>query len=202
MERSSIVTAARSRGAVQVYFPVPTMKCNGPRLYRSQTARDLACILDVNPSVASWICMPRALDAEGGQHMPDFEVVNVDGRRWLADAPDRGDSVNVDVVTRAAAAAGAGYRLVHSDDVYSGPRLRNAKDLLRYGDHTPSLGDRIRLLAVLEEESCLTVAEALRLFQESKPMVGLAAMILQEMVEIDLDDALIGPGTMVRRIRR
>ena len=202
MQHSSIVATARSRGAVQVYFPIPTIKCVGPRLYRSQSARDLACILDVNPSVASWTCMPRALEVGGTPHVPDFEVVNDDERRWFADAPDRGDNVDVDLIERAAVADGAAYRLVDSEEIYSGPRLRNAKDLLRYGDHRPSLGDRIRLLAILEEEGCLTVAEALRLFQESKPMVGLAAMILHEMVEVDLDDALIGPGTAVRRIRR
>ena len=202
MERSSIVAAARSRGAVQVYFPVCTLKCSGPRLFRSQVARDLACILDLNPAVVSWTCMPPGLDVAGGHHLPDFEVLNADRRRWFADAPDRADTIDSAKVAETAAAEGLGYRLVDAEEIYSGPRLRNIKDLLRYGDHTTSLGDRIRLLSVLDEEGSLTFAEALRLFHESKPIAGLAAMILREMVEVDLDEQLLGPGTLVRRIRR
>jgi hypothetical protein len=47
----------------------------------------------------------------------------------------------------------------------------------------------------------LTVTEALSAFREGRPMACLAALILQGFLEIELDEALIGPDTVVRRIR-
>lgn len=44
----------------------------------------------------------------------------------------------------------------------------------------------------------MTFAECLQLFRESKPIAGLTSLILREnMLEIDLDEDLIGP--QVRR---
>lgn len=202
MERSRIVAAARSRGAIQVFPPIPTVKCDGPKLFRSQNARDLACILDVNPSVASWVCMPRALDVGERQHVPDFAASNIDGGRWYLDAPDRTSEIDPEAITLVAGCDGFRYRLVEAAELYSGPRLRNAKDLLRYADHKVPLGDRIRVLAVLDDEGSLTMAEALQLFQETKGIAGLASMILRDMVEVDFDEELLGPRTVVRRIPR
>jgi hypothetical protein len=82
-----------------------------------------------------------------------------------------------------------------------GFRLRNAKDLLRYGFYRATLGDRVRLLAALDEMGSLTVAECMAAFQEGKPMPSLASMALHGFISIELDQALIGPETAVRRIR-
>ncbi|MNL20088.1 hypothetical protein D3C87_1413200 [compost metagenome] len=57
------------------------------------------------------------------------------------------------------------------------------------------------MLAVLNEHGNLTVAECLTVFTETKPVAGLAQMILRGFVEVDLDTELLGPETMVRRIR-
>ncbi|MBW8299966.1 MAG: hypothetical protein K0M60_10220 [Hydrogenophaga sp.] len=76
--------------------------------------------------------------------------------------------------------------------------LRNARDLLKYVGTTVSLEDRIRLLASLDEHGSLTVAECMNAFRETRPIAGLASLILERFVEIDLD-ALIGPETRVRR---
>jgi hypothetical protein len=78
-------------------------------------------------------------------------------------------------------------------------RLRNAKELLRYARYDVALSDRIRLLAALDEYSSMTLAEAITAFQETKPVAGLASLVLQRFVSIDLDDELIGPETIVRR---
>jgi hypothetical protein len=53
----------------------------------------------------------------------------------------------------------------------------------------------------LEEHGNLTIAECLTVFTETKPVAGLAQMILRGFVEVDLDTELLGPETMVRRIR-
>jgi hypothetical protein len=60
---------------------------------------------------------------------------------------------------------------------------------------------QIRLLAALDEMGSLTVAESLAAFREGRPTGCLAALILHGFLEIELDDALIGPDTVVRRIR-
>ncbi|WP_201271923.1 hypothetical protein [Sinorhizobium meliloti] len=44
-------------------------------------------------------------------------------------------------------------------------------------------------------------ADCLRVLRETQPVAALASLILQGLVEVELDDALIGPETMVRRIR-
>ncbi|WP_209439294.1 hypothetical protein [Sinorhizobium arboris] len=93
------------------------------------------------------------------------------------------------------------YRPVAMVDFADSFRLRNAKDLLRYGFYRAPLGDRIRLLAGLEEMGSLTIAECLSAIREGRPMPTLASLILQGFLEINLDDALISPETVVRRIR-
>jgi hypothetical protein len=80
-------------------------------------------------------------------------------------------------------------------------RVKNAKDLLRYAKFEAALSDRIRLLAALDEHGSLSVAECLNAFQETKPIAGLASLVLHRFIMMDLDDALIGPETQVRRKR-
>ena len=64
-------------------------------------------------------------------------------------------------VTPIAESMGHQYRPVAMADLEAGFRFRNAKDLLRYGFYRPPLGDRIRLLAALDEMGSLTVAECM-----------------------------------------
>ena len=47
----------------------------------------------------------------------------------------------------------------------------------------------------------LTLAECLGAIQETKPVAGVAALILSGFIHVDLDEALLGPETTVRRIR-
>lgn len=61
------------------------------------------------------------------------------------------------------------------------------------------VGDRVRLLAGLDENGSLTVAECFGAFLETQPMAGLASLFLHRVVHIDLDHGLIGPETVVRR---
>jgi hypothetical protein len=53
----------------------------------------------------------------------------------------------------------------------------------------------------LDEFASMTVAECLPAFRETVPIAGLSSLILHRFVEIDLDEARIGPETMVRRRR-
>lgn len=179
----------------------PSVKGPAFAKHRSRAARDLACILELNSSVVSWDCSPPPLVTGQGEHFPDFRMQDTDGGCWLLDAPDRELPCSAETLMDAAVAQGQRYRLVGSSEIYDGFRLRNARDLLRYAGHSVSLGDRVRLLSALDEHGSLPFAECLRAIRESQPVAGLASLILQGFVEVELDDGLIGPETMVRRIR-
>jgi hypothetical protein len=152
-------------------------------------------LLDVDDDVISWACQPVALSVVGGDYRPDFFV-----RRQLSDAII--DSVSPTNILEVAAAvaieAGCRYEVIDQKSL-SPIRLKNAKDLLRYGGYETPLSDRIRLLAALEENGNLTVAECLPAFLDIKPIAGLASLVLHRFVTMDLDE-IIGPETQVSRI--
>ncbi|MFK3776914.1 hypothetical protein [Agrobacterium sp. NPDC089420] len=201
-KQAATLRAARNSASIRSYHPAGTVKCEGVGLFRSQAARDVGCILDVNPSVTAWRCMPTPFDAGGVPHVPDFQVFDEDGATLYVDAPDRVVSVEIAVIASEARRIDARYKLLDRAEIYDGFRLRNAKDLLRYAAHVTPLGDRLRLLAALDEHGSLPLAECLKAFQETKPVPGIASLILHGYVEVDLDDAPLGPETAVRRIPR
>ncbi|MBB2715654.1 UNVERIFIED_ORG: hypothetical protein GGD48_000869 [Rhizobium etli] len=190
----------RNPHSLRVFFPTATVKCDGVKTYRSQTARDVACLLDIDPQVVSWHCMPMPLP--GLDHVPDFEVVDEDGCVNFIDAPDRPIAPHQTTIVEAARGLGAVYRVMPRTEIYRGFRLRNAVDLLRYGNVIVPLGDRLRLLAALDEHGSLAMGECLKAFQETRPVAGLASLILQQYVEVDFDAGPFGPETSVRRITR
>ncbi|NTE82171.1 hypothetical protein G6M16_010665 [Agrobacterium tumefaciens] len=182
-----------------IAYSEATIKCVGPALFRSEHARDFACLLDVDPEVVQWSSTPPLLRDGNDEYQLDFLVITESGS-FLIDVgleeprppPWVGSLVE---------SMGHHYRPVAMAELEGSFRLRNAKDLLRYGFYRPPLGDRIRLLAALDDLGSLTVAECMSAVREGRPMPTLAALILQGFLEIDLDDALISPETQVRRIR-
>ncbi len=194
--------AARNSASIRTYQPTGTVKCDGVRLFRSQCARDVGCLLDVNPSVTSWRCMPMPFAPGGLTHVFDFQVFDDDGVVLYLDAPDRATSIDGGLLSSEVSRLDARYRLLDNREIYDGFRLRNARDLLRYAGATVPLGDRLRLLAALDEHGSLPMGECLNAFQETKPVTGIASLILHGFVEVDLDEAPIGPETTVRRIAR
>jgi len=179
--------------------PKATIKCDGIPAFRNRAARDLACLLDVDDEVESWTCLPLELRHGNLTHSPDVLVTSVSGASILMDAVDvRG----AEWIATIAQEAGYQYRAVKKAEREGGWRLRNARDLLRYGNYQCPLGDRIRVMATIDEVGSFTVAEGLSLFREIPPMAGLASLILQRLIIVDLDDALIGPDTVVRRGNR
>ncbi len=183
------------------YYPLATVKCAGSPFFRSQEARDFACLLDVDPDVARWTCDGVELAYGGGEnYRVDFVVTGTDDRTFMVDVAE-GAPTAPDWIELSVGRAGHAYRPVAMNDFVGSNRLANAKDLLRYGFYRCPLGDRVRILAALDEMGSLTVAEALSAFREGRPMACLAALILQRFLEVNLDDALIGPETAVRRIR-
>ena len=147
-----------------------------------------------------WRCGPGVLGKL--EHAPDFQVVYDDGRMALVDAYDRELLADLASYENAIRNCEIAYRRLSREEVHGGFRLKNAKDLLRYGNYVVPLGDRIRLLGALDANGSMSIVECLSAFQEVKPVAGLASLILNRYLEVDLDDAPLGPETAVRRIAR
>lgn len=188
------------RSSTHIFYPLATIKCAGTPVFWTQSARDFACLLDLDSDVLQWSCDGVELSFGNDAHMTDFLVTSVEGRSFYVDVA-RTLPAPPDWIELAAGRAGHGYRPVAMEEFQDSFRLANAKDLLRYGFYRCPLGDRIRILAALDEMGSLTMTEALSAFREGRPMGCLASLVLQGFLEVELDDALIGPDTVVRRIR-
>lgn len=187
----------RAKASENTFYPRGTVRCMGSPYFRDQNARDFGCLLDVDPLVLSWSCLPFVLANKGRFHVPDFSVKRL-GADELLDlrSPDGNDE---EWIRAEAEHRGYQYRVIGRDEIVSDVKLANAKDLLRYaGWHTP-LGDRVRILAGLDENGSLTVAECLAAIRETPPMAGLASLILHRFLHVDLNCEPIGPDTPVRR---
>jgi hypothetical protein len=184
------------------YFPFLTLKCLGRPLYRSREARNYACLLDLDPSVVSWQCITHALaDSHGPErYYVDF-MVEKDHERLLVEVWNR-DLGNTEWISSLAEQFECRYHAVLMSEIRKQPRLQNARDLLRYAGYDAALGDRIRILAALDELGTLTLAECLSAVRDGRPMQTVAAMILGGHIEVELDEELLGPDTAVRRASR
>ncbi|MFS2151448.1 hypothetical protein [Rhizobium sp. Rhizsp42] len=178
----------------------PTLKGPSRPVFRSNAVRDMGSVLDLNPSVRSWTCGAVVLRVGRKKHAPDLQMEDMDGRLWLLDVFDRKNLPDQDAVATAASEMSCHYRSVDRAEIYEGFRLANAKDLLRYAGHVVPLGDRVRLLALVGEHGPLSFADCLRAVRETQPVAAIASLILQGYLAVELDDELIGPETMVRRI--
>lgn len=189
---------ARAEARATAFDPRGALRCKGALLFRSRTARDVACLADVDPEVTSWSCLPKALERGGEVHVPDLAIDRA-GRVTLVDALDDGAPEPPGWVASAAAEAGFDHRVERAADL-RGHRLDNARDLLRYAAWRVSLGDRVRLLTLLEERGPLPVSACFEALPCSEPIGVIAALALRGHVGIDLDEGPIGPATRVRAV--
>jgi hypothetical protein len=197
---TDFVASTRAGAAQRSYHPRGTIRCLGTPLFRSTSARDCACLFDFDPNISSWSCLPLELSDGSSFHIPDFRIERADGP-VLIDVFETSDEALIDWIKARATEAEFRHEIVLKQQINSGFRLRNAQDLLRYARWRTPLGDRLRLLAALDEHGSMTMAECLTAFRETLPIAGLASLILHRFLEIELDDELINPDTTVRRRR-
>jgi hypothetical protein len=154
---ADLLAQMRESASSLSFHPRGTVRCRGVPLFRNQAARDLGCLLDVDPDVESWTCLPTVLAYGTGMHVPDFAVERSDGK-VLVDAvsPDT-KSPPPDWVSDVARDLGYRYEAFSECDLREGFRLDNARDLLRYANYRISLGDRVRLLTLLEEQGPMPI---------------------------------------------
>ena len=92
-DENDLLARIRESASSLVFSPRGTVRCWGMPLFRTQASRDLACLLDVDPAVESWTCLPMVLHHAQGMHMPDFAVVWSTGTA-LVDALSDGASAS------------------------------------------------------------------------------------------------------------
>lgn len=196
-----VLAHARQSALVNAFVPRGTVRCRGDALFSGKAARDAACLLDLDASVIAWTCMPIVLERNRRRHVPDFLVERHSGTtvidvvpligpqppKWIADASRK---------------LGHAYEAMLEASFKDDLRLVNARELLRYANWQVPLGDRIRLLAFLDERGPAPLATCMSVLANNRDPVGaIASLALRRFVEMDIDDMLLGPDTIVSRFR-
>ena len=185
-----------------ILLPVhKTLKGVGRPIFRSSAAYDLHCLMELDVEIVHWRCDAPKLEVGKRGHKPDFHIFYRDGDQGFADAHDRNGRVDAARMVQASLEIGTAYRLFRTEEVTGGFRLRNAKDLLRYKTWNVPLSERVRLLAALEIEGSMPLGDCLNTIGHRNAVPFVAALACQQFIEVEMDDAPIGPDTSVRRRR-
>ena len=78
---TGLLARVRNEAAALSFAPRGAVRCVGLPMFRTPMARDVGCLLDLDPSVISWICLPMVLGRRNRRHVPAFTS--------LANAPPR-----------------------------------------------------------------------------------------------------------------
>jgi hypothetical protein len=171
-------------------------------MFRTSVARDVGCLLDLDPSVISWTCLPLVLSRRNRRHVPDFAVTRATRTLVVDTIPASGQAVPPQWASDAAERLRYGYEVHHEANLRGDVRLENARDLLQYASYRVSLGDRLRVLTLLEDHGPMPLSACLQAIRHGHDAIGvIAALVLRRFIEIELDEARIGPDTRVSRIR-
>ncbi|GAA5665788.1 hypothetical protein Brsp07_04294 [Brucella sp. NBRC 14130] len=184
----------RLNASAYKFQPSQVLKCRGEPLFRSQQARDLACLFDLSPNVIAWTCLPLLVRFGDGYHIPDFAVQRSDGDYLVDATPPPGWAIT------AAEADGWLYDRASYQHDNNAVLIANAVDLLPYArTSTVSLSDRVRLLTVLDDDGPLPLKHCFQLIRNSsEPMAAIAALYFSGEIVFDLTER-IAPETRVSR---
>lgn len=181
------------------FLPFGTVRCDGRPAFRTQLARDLGVLLDLDDEIAAWRCLPPAIDFHDSDglilsRVPDFLVFHEDGSTILMDAEGPEGIRPCDPAIA--------YSSVSTAEIRIEPALTNAREMMRYARRTVPLADRVRLLAWLEDAGSVPLIEAASAIRESSEPVGaVLALVLKRFVKMDWRQAPIGPESPVRSRR-
>ena len=186
------------RQARHFFAPSRTIRCTGVPKFRSQHARDVATLLDVDDEVVAWNGHPRLVLLGAANYRPDFAVEYTIGRALVLATPeDFCDDPDAE-----ADAKRLGYKLLVQRPSDLPPvRLQNAKDLIAAASFRVSLDERLRLLCFLDENGSAVLGECLSVMRTPTPMATLITLFRQRFVHIEMDAALSGTDTIVPRRR-
>ena len=146
----SLLNRERLRASQMTFSPRGAVRCRGTPAFRTQAARDAACLFDTDKSIVEWVCMPEVISRQNDRHIPDFLVERSSGITLVDVMPMTGP-VPPSWIPEAAKGRGYRYEAIPETSFRTSHRLINSREMLRYTSHDVSLGDRVRLLAFLDE---------------------------------------------------
>lgn len=196
-----VLSHAKQSALLNAFAPRGTVRCRSDALFRTEAARNAACLFDLDASVIAWTCMPIVLDRSRRIHIPDFLIERRSGTTVIDVVPFTGPQPPK-WAADASRKLGHDYEAMQEASFKDDVRFFNARDLLRYANYQVPLGDRIRLLAFLDEHGSAPLALCMSVFPNNRDPVGaIAALALRRFVEVDIDEAILGPDTIVSRFR-
>lgn len=199
--RRRVLEQVRQAALANAFAPRGIVRCRGDALFRSKAARDAACLFDLDSSVLGWSCLPDIAVRSRTHHVPDFAVERLSGLALVDVIPAVGPPPPK-WAAEAWASRGHRYEAIAESSFKDDFRLENARELLRYAAYEVSLGDRVRLLAFLDEHGPAPLAACMSVLRNTRDPVGaIASLALRLFVEIELDLAPLGPDSMVSRLR-
>jgi hypothetical protein len=137
-----VLARVRDEASALPFSPRGTVLCEGRPMFRRPAARDFACLLDVDPSVISWACLPMVLHHAQGIHVPDFAVTRTSGTTLIDVLPPNPQTSPPPLLAEAAHATGHRYETITEADIPEGSRLDNSRDLLRYANYHVTTASR------------------------------------------------------------
>lgn len=128
-----------------------------------------------------------------------------DGRRLALDLDDECCPRDVDgygLFLLAAEQAGLDLLQWSRIDIRREPLFSNCGIVWSHANHRVAIGDRIRIMEMLAEEGPLRIGDIVRNGPyRGDPSAALLALACHDVIELDLGEAALGPGTYAR-IRR
>ncbi|MBB5045948.1 hypothetical protein HNR60_000683 [Rhodopseudomonas rhenobacensis] len=200
---AKMLASIRDMASALFFPPKNTVRCVCLPMFRIQVARDVGCLLEIDPSVISGTCLPMVLSRRDRHHFPDFAVNRAIGTRLVDAVPVLGKRTPPEWVREAAQVLGYHYETYQEADLRGDIRLDHARDLLQYAAYRISLGGRVRIIiTLLEESGSSPLSSCLQTISSGHDAIAItAALALQRFIEIELDDAGIEPDTAIFRFR-
>lgn len=198
MTTSSPFPSSARRGA-------PCRKAAGPLPTASRLGADFLTLCDLDPEIATVSRGDVTLELAGGiGHQPAYRLVLEDGASILADVVRDVTALPAptQAIADAAAAAGHGYRLETAATLRAEPRFSTMRLVASCRRVRVGAGDRVRVLAALDEAGTLPLIEAASAARGAVDGVAaVLALACEGIVAIELEGPL-GPETRVRRASR
>ncbi|MGP9820038.1 hypothetical protein ACTZWW_08485 [Salinarimonas sp. NSM] len=183
----------------------PSRKAAGRLPTASRLGADFLTLCDLDPEIVAVSRGDVTLEFTGGiGHQPAYRLVLEGGASILADVvPDASAlPAPTQAIADAAAAAGHGYRLETAATLRAEPRFTTMRLIASCRRVRVGAGDRVRILAALDEAGTLPLIEAASAARGAVDGVAaVLALACEGLVAVDLD-APLGPETPVRRVSR
>jgi hypothetical protein len=160
----------------------------------------------LDPGVSRIEFVPTAVVSGVEVPLNGIVLVGTDGRRRLLDLPEARHVPDLDeegLVLLAAERLGLEILTLHAKDLNEDPKAANCRLVWACHDEHASAGDRVRILHHLEEcgpSRLVDIASLVRSSADGVPAV--LALACQDLLELDLVSAPLGPSTMVRKRRQ